>query len=471
MKLKLSLAALLILVAAGGFLLWQKSAQTTALIAQAAPQVPAAQISNPELLDRIQNATTEANEGQLDGLAELSRLYHANGFTNEAWQCYATLVLVDPSQARWPYRFGRILAGYGQLEEATPLFEDTIKLDSKYLPARIRLGDTLLKQNRFEEARRVYQDTLSLDEQNPYALVGLARVAIAKEDWKEARAHLELAVKASDFQIGADLLGDVYEKLDLPALENRVLQNIEWGSYADIPDPWSLTLMDDSYDAYQVSIAGGWAAHQGDVRTGLRYAQRAIKLDPDSSTLHYQIAGLYQNLENDKKAEEHYRRCVELQPDFSDAWLGLIEIAKRRNSPTHLRRTLDAALKAAPESPSLNIERGKLLVAQKQFEKAYPYFVKSIENRPHEAVGYIALAQAYLADNRIEDGVAQMRLALVQEPANPVALSSMVFDAIVRKDKAEADQWFTRLRQQVRFRDQEIAQLETMYQQTFGTRP
>jgi len=197
MKLKLSLAAFTLIAAAIGFFLWQTSSQTAALVAKAAPAIPETQIKNAELLARIQEASTRSNSGEIEGLAELSRLYHANGFTNEAWQCYATLVLADSGEARWPYRFGRILAGYGQLAEATPLFEKTIQLDSKYTPARIRLGDTLLKQNRFSEAEDTYEGTLAIEKENPYALVGLARVAIANENWETARAHLETAVQAT----------------------------------------------------------------------------------------------------------------------------------------------------------------------------------------------------------------------------------------------------------------------------------
>ncbi|EDY82508.1 tetratricopeptide repeat domain protein [Verrucomicrobiia bacterium DG1235] len=472
-KLILPLAAIAVAVLVAGYLLYNKSAQSAALIASAAPEVPVSSISNPELLKRIQTATTQSKDGpeQLEALAELSRLYHANGFTNEAWQCYATLTLVEPDQPRWPYRFGRILAGYGQLEEATPLFQKAAKLDPQYTPSHIRLGDTLLKQNRFEEARDAYQAALSVDSQNPYALVGYARIAIADEDWSEARQQLEKAVQVSNYQIGADLLADVYEKLGLEAKETEVIQNLSWGSYADIPDPWSLTLMDDSYDAYQVSIAGGWVAHQGDVLTGLRYIKRAVMLDPESSTLQYQIAGIYLNLGDDQNAEIHFKRCVELQPDFSDAWLSLIEIAKRRQSPTLLRRTLDSALRAAPDSPSLNIERGKVILAQGRHSQAIPYFQKAIDVRPHEAVGYIELAQAYLKSNQVEKGVEQLREALLREPNHPIALSSMAFDAIMRGDKADADQWFQRMKLQPRITANEIGKLSSMYQQQFRSLP
>ncbi len=469
------LIPILVLAAAlaAGFFLWQKSSQTANLVAQATPEIPTAEISSPELLKRIQAATTQAQEGPdaLQGLAELSRLYHANGFTREAWQCYATLTVAEPSEARWHYRLGRIIAGYGELEEATPLFTQTIKLAPDYLPARIRLGDTLLKQNKFDQASEAYQDTLAIDDSNAYALVGLARVSIANEDWPQARAYLEHAVKVTDYQIGADLLADVYKKLNLPNLENRVLQSAEWGSYADIPDPWSLSLMDDCYDAYQVSIAGGWAAHQGDVKTGLRYIKRSIALDPNNSITHFQLAGLYIRLGDEDNAEKQFQRCTELQPDFSDAWLGLIEIAKRRKSPTLVRRTLDSALQAAPDSPSLNIERGKILLAQKRFDEALPYFKKSIEVRPHEAIGYISLAQAYLSQNRVEEGLAQLKEALAREPNNSVVLTTMVYYALLRSDKADADEWFKKVRQQPRIKAEGIAQLETLYQEKFGTPP
>lgn len=461
---------IVIAVGATAYLLWQKSSQTTFLVVEATPEIPVAKIENAELLKRIQVASTQSLEGpeNLEGLAELSRLYHANGFTNKAWQCYATLVAVEPDNPRWPYQFGRILAGYGQLEEATPLFEKAAKLAPDYAPTHFRLGDTLFKQNRFDEAEAAYRDILDGDSGNAYALVGLARIAIAAEDWATAREHLESAVRNTNYQIGADLLGDVYEKLGLESKESLILQNSSWGSYADIPDPWSLALMDDCYDDYQISVTGGWVAHQGDKRTGIRYLKRAAELAPDVFIYQYQIANIYLELGDDKNAEVHFKRCVELQPDFSDAWLALVEIAKRRQSPTQVNRTLDAALRAAPDSPSLNIERANRLTAQNRFSRAIPYFQKSIEVRPYEAVGYIAFAKAYFSQNRMEEGIEQIRLALKQEPNNIIALSSMLFDAILRKDKADADQWFSELRKRSRAQSDEVSKLESMYYKAFG---
>lgn len=467
-KFVIPLAVVVIVAAFAGYLLWDKSQKTAALVAAAVPDIPQ-DISNSELSERIQKASTQSKEGpdQIEGLAELSRLYDANGYTRRAWKCYATLVVVDPEEPRWHYRFGRILAGYGQLEEATPLFKKAISIEPDYLPSHIRYADGLLKQNEFDAAKSAYEEALSVAPKNAYALVGLARVAIAKDDLPLARTHLEESVKVSNNQIGADLLADVYERLGLPALEKKVLQDIEWGSYADLPDPWSLALMDDCYDPYQVSIAGGWVVHQGDTRLGLRYVKRAIELDPDSSTLHYQIAGIYLSMSDLENAEKHFERCVELQPDFADAWLQLIEIAKRKQSPTLVRRTLDAAMRAAPDSPSLNIERGKLLLSQRRIDQAIPYFERSIELRPHEAVGYIELSQALLAKDEVEKAIELMQKALELEPTQPVALTTMAFDAIQRGDREAADRWIKRLDTQPRITPEVRDRLIALYRQQF----
>ncbi|MDQ8202472.1 tetratricopeptide repeat protein [Pelagicoccus sp. SDUM812003] len=471
MKAKLAIALALVVALVLGLSYWMGQQKTARLVAASVPDIPSDGISHPRLQERIQNATTQANEGSIEGLAELSKLYDANGFTNEAWQCYATLVVVEPQDPLWHYRFGRLLAGYGKLEEATPLFERTIDLDPDYIPARIRLGDTLLKQNRIEEAEAVYRKTLSLDKKNAYASVGLGRVEIARENWSGAKTHLEKATADSNFQIGADLLGDVYEKLGLERQEYQVLETIRWGSYADIPDPWSLDLINDCYDAYQVSIAGGWVVHQGDSRAGLRYLKRAESLDPDNSTIHFQMAGVYMQMSDLEEAERHYQRCVELEPGLADAWLGLMNIAERRQSPTTRRRLLDAALRAAPRSPSLQIEKGKLMLQQNRVDEAIAAFNRSIELRPHEAIGYVELAKAYMSLGRDEEGIEQIKRAIEKEPNNAIAVSTMAYHSIMNGNQSEAVRWLKRLGELPRVGRDHLNQLENAYRRVFGSAP
>lgn len=475
MKSKVVIASLLIaaVIAVVAFFSWQSSSRKLEIIQLSTPALPELSGLHKDLSKRLQESDTLSRNGpdSLKGLQTLSRLYHANGYSEKAMRSYKGLVAVDPKNAKWPYRLAKILAEYGRLDEAAPYYERTIEIDPNYLPSYLKLADTLFKQNFFDEAESAFATVHEIDADNAYASVGLARIAIEKEDWGRARILLESAVQVSSFTIGADLLGDVYEILGLESKERIVLRSIQWGSYADIPDPWIDTLMNDSYDAYQVSMTAGWVVHEGDIQAGLKYVKRAIYLDPSNSKLEFKIAGYYQMLNNQEEAYQHYLRSTELQPEFSDAWISLIEIAKKRNSPTSLRRFLEKGLANCPNSPSLNIEMGRQLLKRGQHEKAIPYFEHAVKHRPNEAGAYIQLSTAYMNVDRIPEAMEQMKLALRAEPGNPIALTTMVFSAIAEGDQAAADEWFGKMRQQARIEESEINALSTQYQQRFGQAP
>lgn len=440
------------------------------IIAAAIPELPDLEGRHPEFVQRIQAADTQARQGPdaLAGLQELSRLYHANGLLREAWQTYSGLATVEPDEPRWTYRLAAILAGYGQLEDAIPLYSKTIKLAPDYLPARVRMGDTMLKLNRIDDAEAAHESALDKDPDNAYALVGMARVAIAREDFKSARAHLEKATRASDMRVGADLLADVLEQLGEKGQSLAVLASSVWGSFSDIPDPWIIALMDDCYDAREVAFAGGWAAHGNDKPTGIRLLSRAVELEPENSMNHYQLGLLRLGNSQPQEAQKSFQRCVEIKPDFSDAWLQLIEIARREGNRSRAASLLRQALARCPESPSLHIERGNDLLEARRFGEALFHYERSIELRPNEAVGYVQLARAHFVNGDPAAGVAAMREALRVEPAHALALSTMALDAIMRGDRAEADSWIRRLAEQPRIGPKEVNELREKYIQKFG---
>ena len=125
---------------------------------------------------------------------------------------YAALERLQSREARWFHLHASILAGFGRVEEAIPLWQRAVALAPDYLPAQIRLGDSLTKANRNAEATRVYEDSLRRVSDNPYALLGLARLDTMHGNWTSARARLEKAIQADPDCIGAlSLLITVHE--------------------------------------------------------------------------------------------------------------------------------------------------------------------------------------------------------------------------------------------------------------------
>jgi len=443
------------------------------IIDELLPAIPDLEMWPAELEQRIESASIESLEGEdpIQAVAKLSRLYHANGYLKEATACYNILMELDPNNARWPHLLATIKAGYGMLDEAVPLWETTTKLDPEYTPAFIRLGDVYLKMNEVDKAEEVYSTALKKDGRNAYACLGMARVAIAREDYPEARKFLEKGVNYSNFRIGTDLLASVYKQLGLQDKANYLLRTKNIGAFTDIPDPWHWDLLHDCYDTYRLATAGGNAAHAGDHAVGLRLLERAANMDAQDPMLQYQLGALALRTGDLDKAEKYLKRCVKLKADFSDGWFQLIKLYEARKDKRNALITLESGLVNCPESPALLLMKGLTYQEKGDDQRALQYLKRSAELRPNEALAFNYIAHIYFSKNDTENGRIYMEKALIAEPGNTMALSTLTFLAILEKDKERADELFTRIRFQARVDPAELKQLADKYKAIFGSLP
>jgi len=91
--------------------------------------------------------------------------------------------------------------------------------------------------------------------------------------------------------------------------------------------------------------------------------------------------------------------------------------------------------------------------------------------RPNEAQAYLNLARLYLQSNQVALGVAAMEDALKVEPAHPMALTTLVINAIDTKSQTQADSLLNRIYHQPRIDAQTIAKITGRYQTQFGKAP
>ena len=477
MKKRLVIASLAVLLlgglAAAGYRQW-RAGQRRAIAVESLPQRPDLSALAAELSQRVSACERRVRTGTdpVGGLAELSRLYHANGFLAEASACYQALVQVDAAEPRWPYRLATIVAGFGQLDDALPLWQRTVKLAPDYLPARLRLADTLLKKNQNAGAALVYDAVLKRDARNPYALLGLARIDMDAGRWDAARARLEVVVRQSNFGIGYDLLPTVYEHLgqDAAAAAIRARQKAS-GAFFDVPDPWIDELIFDCYDTYRISAAAGTADHGGDLRLAMRVLERALTLEPDRMVFHFQMGGFCLKAGEYARALECFERCTVLAPDFADGWAQLTDLQLKLGNRAASERALSSGLEHCPASPGLHLERGRRLGAAGLYPEAIREFQRTIQLRPQEADGYVQLAEVYFALDRVDEGVAELKKSLQVEPGNPVALTTLAFYAINIGDETAAREEMRLVRLQPRIAPETATKLAEAYRQKFGRSP
>ncbi|MFA5262674.1 MAG: tetratricopeptide repeat protein [Opitutaceae bacterium] len=465
-----ALAALALLL--GGFL-WWRAGERAATIAAAIPHRPDLSSFHHELTGRISTAERAARmgPGRLDALRDLGRLYQANGLLTEASQCYQALVQLDGSDPRWAHRLAWIYAGYGQLDDALPLWRAVAKQAPDYLPVRIRIGDTLLRLDRIGEAERSYLEVLGKDASNSYALLGLGRVEMARNNWKAARERMEAAALQTNYIIGGNLLVTIYEKLGMEeqALAIRGMGKAS-GSFFDVPDPWIDELYPDCFDVFRLLIMSGMTDRTGDTQTAIVMTQRAIQLAPKDVRALFQLAGYYKKLKEPAKAAPLMERCTVLDPGFPDPWIHLYLIQSDEGNEAAVQ-TLRNGLDACPKSPAMHLEYGRLLAKNGRLQEALEEFQISSRLRPEEADALIEKAGVYFKMNEIDKGIECLNAALVSQPAHPGALSGLAFSAISLNRESEARKWLRQISMQPRISNQSREALIEAFRKQFGHEP
>lgn len=453
-----------------GYRVWQRNT----LIATSVPAAPDGKILPSEFTVRVQRATQRAKAGpdRSAALAELSRLYDANGFFSEAGRCYTALLRLEPNNPRWPHRYANTLATYGELDAAIALWRRTVALAPDHTPAGIRLGDALFKRGDAAGAAAAYEAVLARNPGEPYAQLGLARIDIADARWTPARDRLERLVAQTDYKLGYDLLPTVYEQLGevVRATAIRVRQKAS-GAFADIRDPWLDELLDDCFDANRLAVAGGNAAKAGDRATAVRLLERATALAPNNEFYQYQLGFLHLEAKSYAKAAEHFERSVAIAPTFADGWIYLSHVRMTLGDPAGAERLLATGLQRAPQSPALRLAQGRRLASLQRYSEAAVQFREAIRLRPTEAEAYVDLAGALFAQEKLEEGGAILRAALGAEPNYPPALTALAFLALNLGDETSAREWLNRIRQQPRISPAELTALEEQFRQRFGRTP
>lgn len=470
-RLLAAVLVLLVLAVALGAWWWQRAGAAQALVAAIVPPAPALPAGNTALQERVAavEARARARLTARGGLAELARLYHANGFLDEAMRCYAGLQDLEPDEPRWPHLHATIVAGYGQAEEAIALWERTLALAPDYVPARLRLGDLQFKANRHAAAAATYAEVLRREADNPYALLGLARLDLEAARWDAARQRLETVVSKTNYQLGYDLIVTLYERLGQPDRATAIRASAKAsGAYRDPDDPWLDELLADCLDPYRLSLTAGTVARNGRPAEAVKLLERAIAIAPADVSARFQLGTLLAEQGDLDGARAQLERCTQLSPEFSDGWVQLSALQARRGEHAAAERTLAEGLQRCPSSPGLHLMAARNLRQAGRHGEAIAEFRTSIRLRPNEPDAYIELGNLFVSQGREAEAVALFQRALEVEPGNPAALGILTFHAITTGNEIEARRWLARVRQQPRVPADQVRALLGAYREQFG---
>ncbi|MBQ7248474.1 MAG: tetratricopeptide repeat protein [Deltaproteobacteria bacterium] len=170
-------------------------------------------------------------------------------------------------------------------------------------------------------------------------------------------------------------------------------------------------------DALSVLAVSSYNLHNVPMATAV--FEEALLLDPANTGAHYYYGFLLERLGKSQEAAGHFQRCVELQPDFPEAYIHLGDIAGARRDLPGARDAYEAALARLPECDENCFQRGYLFSRLERHEKAMESFQHAIALHIHEAASHSGVGCVLSSQGRDAEALEHFQRAAALEPGDP----------------------------------------------------
>jgi tetratricopeptide (TPR) repeat protein len=303
-------------------------------------------------------------------------------------------------------------------------FKAIIVIDPKNVDARGNLGVLLFFQGQYADSIPYLRGALKLQPTlwKIQALLGTAEkrtgeIKSATADLEKTFPNLkELKIK---IDTGMELI-DIYSATsDLPkavsivtALRDLDPTNVEiiytaYRIYSDLLDEARLSLTIVGPNSARVhQMMAHELAKQGNTEEAIANYREALKIDPNASGLHFELAEMLNNSSvpgGRQEAEKEYQAALAANPNDEKAECKLGELAALRGDQKTAAEHYERAVKLQPNDPEALLGLSKSLVTMNQPDKALPLLEQAVKLDPTNAVAHFRLSTLYRKMGRADE--------------------------------------------------------------------
>ena len=363
-------------------------------------------------------------------VADLGRLYHANGFMAQAQACWRFLHAEQPKEARWVYYLADARRAGSDYPEVQRLLRETVRLAPRYAPASLQLAAMEFKSGEIDSAGSRYLRCVALAPENPHGWLGLARVALQRGGSEEAKQLLEILIRdAPDFPPGHNLLSEIFAaEGDTERARHHRWLGREAGRFKDPDDPWLSELHKWCHDARRLCVLGTIAFQTQRNVEAQTLLERAVTLAPDDVAIRTLLAELYLK-RGDAARARTLLDPVARDPAVAEAglpvglYITLSEACRVLGAIDDALATLDAGMRVLPAAAELYKQRGVILQGADRTEEARRAFSEAVARNPQDADAAFQLGFSLLNSGRRDEGVAALQRAVGAQPTHLPALT------------------------------------------------
>ena len=159
---------------------------------------------------------------------------------------------------------------------------------------------------------------------------------------------------------------------------------------------------------------------EGDYTKALRKLLEAEKLYAEDPHLQYDLGLVYMAKEKPNKAIEHFKKAVEIKPDYTPAKnsLGVAYLAQKKwdDAIACFKEITGDLLYATPHYPLSNL--GWAYYNKKEYELAEKYYKDALKIEPRFVIALSGLGKTYIATGKIPESVVIFEKAVKISPSS-----------------------------------------------------
>ncbi|HET8694422.1 MAG TPA: tetratricopeptide repeat protein [Aquabacterium sp.] len=281
---------------------------------------------------------------------------HKQGRLAEAETGYLKLIESQPANADVRQYLGMLYLQCGDTERGVAQIRQALALDPNHVPAMSNLGNALLDEQDHAAALTLFEKASQLAPTNAVIWYG------------KGRAHLglgQLPQAVEDFTQTLSLQPNFPEAMRLLAKTHFALDHLEQA--ATVAQQALQHFPDDPHLNY---FCGAWASSQNDHRAALAYLDKAVQGGDDLAMAWHWKGMAHQALHQPEQALSAFERCLQAKPEHWESMLSAALVCMDQGQSVSALKWLDTILERDPQNVLALAEKGRLLMAFGESERA-----------------------------------------------------------------------------------------------------
>lgn len=356
----------------------------------------------------------------------LGLLYRRKGDSSKALEMYRRGLRLAPDDPPANQNYALLLMETGKFREAIAPLQKLTALGTADLSVRVALIESYLKGGMNDAGQREIQRFLNAPTATPADQLKLAKVLIEDKQPEAAQVVLQQVVKVlpdsveAHAQLGLLLANkDQYE--DAAREMGRAVRLSPDSAEYSLKLAEILILWQHYPTALEFLVAvkdrfGGLAEYQyklGLAYYGLHQIPQAITVfqtlareHPDLDLVQFFLGNCYQTTGDFEKAELHYKRAIELNPQKASSYAALAQLLRKQSQDRaeEALTYLEKALLLDPQDIQSKLELAFCYEKKLNYSRAQSLLEEVVQQQPELVPAHVGLARVYYRQKKKEEG-------------------------------------------------------------------